>query len=522
MSPWLEMEQSSLTSVRALVALLVVITVAGLGRIFRARWRLRHIPGPLLASLTDFQRVHWVTTKRAHLIVQDLHAKYGEVVRIGPNMVSFSNPEAVPVVYITKPGFPKSEFYSVLRPYTRGTGGVHGVVNTTDEAILKQLKPPIAPLYSISSSISFEPRIDEVQECLQKNLDKRFLENGEICNLGEWLQFFAFDVMGTLTFSKRYGFLDTGDDVKGIHSSIVGFMRSNAPMTQVPWFDKLSRKNFIADRVQQIFGRTASLSILSYVAEVIAERREFRATQKANARSEREGGKDYLERFLELQESSPDKIPSWAPTSWTFANVVAGSDSVATIMRTIIYNLLKYPATLEKLRAELLAENLPLPSPPYSTVRDLAYLDACVQEGLRMHPPFALPLERVVPEGGITVLGIYLPEGTVIGGNPYIVNRHKATFGDDAEVWRPERWLVEDPTKRKAMEQGVLTLGAGRRICLGRHIGLIEIKKLIPFLVLNYDMTIVDSEKFSVENSWFFFQTGLYARIKRRSPQSSD
>lgn len=127
-------------------------------------------------------------------------------------------------------------------------------------------------------------------------------------------------------------------------------------------------------------------------------------------------------------------------------------------MRTIIYNLLKYPATLEKLRAELLAENLPLPSPPYSTVRDLAYLDACVQEGLRMHPPFALPLERVVPEGGITVLGIYLPEGTVIGGNPYIVNRHKATFGDDAEVWRPERWLVEDPTKRKAMEQGVLTV----------------------------------------------------------------
>lgn len=125
----------------------------------------------------------------------------------------------------------QSEFYSVLRPYTRGTGGVHGVVNTTDEAILKQLKPPIAPLYSISSSISFEPRIDEVQECLQKNLDKRFLENGEICNLGEWLQFFAFDVMGTLTFSKRYGFLDTGDDVKGIHSSIVGFMRSNAPVS---------------------------------------------------------------------------------------------------------------------------------------------------------------------------------------------------------------------------------------------------------------------------------------------------
>ena len=71
-------------------------------------WRhLGHIPGPYLACITDFQRMSWVKTKKAHLILQDVHEKYGEVVRIGPNNVTFSNPEAIPTVYTTRTGFPK-------------------------------------------------------------------------------------------------------------------------------------------------------------------------------------------------------------------------------------------------------------------------------------------------------------------------------------------------------------------------------------------------------------------------------
>lgn len=68
---------------------------------------MRHIPGPFLASISNFPRMSWVPTKRAHLILQEMHEKYGEVVRIGPNMVSFSNPEAIPTVYPTRQGFPK-------------------------------------------------------------------------------------------------------------------------------------------------------------------------------------------------------------------------------------------------------------------------------------------------------------------------------------------------------------------------------------------------------------------------------
>ena len=90
------------------VPILILIALSlGVFQLWRTWWRLRHIPGPFPASITNFQRVGWVTTKRAHLILQDIHEKHGEVVRIGPNTVAFSNPEAIPTVYTARTGFPK-------------------------------------------------------------------------------------------------------------------------------------------------------------------------------------------------------------------------------------------------------------------------------------------------------------------------------------------------------------------------------------------------------------------------------
>jgi cytochrome P450 len=123
-----------------------------------------------------------------------------------------------------------------------------------------------------------------------------------------------------------------------------------------------------------------------------------------------------------------------------------------------MFNLLIYPHTLEKLYDELVTTNVTLPFPTYSEIRNLPYLDACAQEGARMHPPFALPFERVVPKGGITVGGYYLPGGTVVGGSPYVVNRHGATFGLDSEFWRPERWMEKDERHKQKLEQSSLTV----------------------------------------------------------------
>lgn len=85
--------------------------------------------------------------------------------------------------------------------------------------------------YALSSLLTFEPLVDSTILAFLGELEGRFVrglagddreERGEkgICDFGTWLQYFAFDVIGELTFSKRLGFLDRGEDVDGIIGSV--------------------------------------------------------------------------------------------------------------------------------------------------------------------------------------------------------------------------------------------------------------------------------------------------------------
>ena len=63
--------------------------------------RLRHIPGPFIASISDIPRLYWVLTGRAHEIHIALHKQYGHLVRMGPNMVSVGDPKEIAKIYGT-------------------------------------------------------------------------------------------------------------------------------------------------------------------------------------------------------------------------------------------------------------------------------------------------------------------------------------------------------------------------------------------------------------------------------------
>jgi hypothetical protein len=115
-------------------------------------------------------------------------------------------------------------------PYTRKGGALPAVFNTRDEALHKQIKSPIAPLFSLSNVVPLEIFVDRVLEVLFKQLDTRFAGSQKTFDLADWLQYFAFDVMGTLTFSKRYGFLEKGRDVNGMLATIWTYMKTAAPV----------------------------------------------------------------------------------------------------------------------------------------------------------------------------------------------------------------------------------------------------------------------------------------------------
>ena len=94
----------------------------------------------------------------------------------------------------------------------------------------------------------------------------------------------------------------------------------------------------------------------------------------------------------------------------------------------------------------------------WKQTRELPYLAACITEAGRLHPPFGLPYERVVPPKGATVCGTFLPGGTVVGMSAWATHRDKRLFGEDCDDWVPERWLRCSAEHRRRMENGLLTV----------------------------------------------------------------
>ena len=102
---------SCLLWILAVVAVLMVVF-----HMFRSYMRLRHVPGPRLAALTNLVRRSWVTTGDAHQIHTDLHRQYGTVVRFGPNAVMVSQPKAIDNIYGFKTRFQKACYISYRVP----------------------------------------------------------------------------------------------------------------------------------------------------------------------------------------------------------------------------------------------------------------------------------------------------------------------------------------------------------------------------------------------------------------------
>ena len=176
--------------------------------------------------------------------------------------------------------------------------------------------------------------------------------------------------------------------------------------------------------------------------------------------------------------------------------MLAGADTTAITIRAIVYYVLKNPIVYQRLRQELDSARLSHPI-SYDTTQTLSYLAAVIQEAMRIHPGVGLMLERVVPAEGLTIPdGRFIPGGTTVGMNAWVVHTNKEVFGQDAEIYNPSRWLPAEgesqesfQARRSRMKEADLTFGAGKRVCLGKNVSMMEAYKLIATMFLLYDVS---------------------------------
>lgn len=120
---------------------------------------------------------------------------------------------------------------------------------------------------------------------------------------------------------------------------------------------------------------------------------------------------------------------------------MSGSDTTSGVLIYLFKLLISNKHAYERLREELDA-NFSDPDEPISnsTLASLPYLNAVVNESLRLGTP--LPgLPRVTPKGGMVIDGTYIPEGMIVGVNPYVQETSEENFYPEPMAYKPERWL---------------------------------------------------------------------------------
>jgi hypothetical protein len=172
---------------------------------------LRNIPGPPVAAYTKLWRLYDVYKGHAHITAIALHKRYGPVVRIGPNHVSFSDPAMIPIIYGTKETYTKTGFYPI-QCISWNKRPVMNLFSTRDPEYHRIEKRKVGAAYSLPNLLQSEKAIDSCINLFMDRLDE-FAHKKKPVDLGAWLQYFAFDVVGEVTFASKFGFLEEGKDI---------------------------------------------------------------------------------------------------------------------------------------------------------------------------------------------------------------------------------------------------------------------------------------------------------------------
>ncbi|KAJ5946669.1 hypothetical protein N7454_003508 [Penicillium verhagenii] len=493
-----------------------VVLVAFALRLLTNRYKsgLSDIPGPTLAKYSRLWKLHSVWKGDHQHAAIDLHREHGALVRIGPNHVSVSDPSAISVIYGLNKGFTKTAFYPI-QSISWNKKPQMNLFSTRDEQFHRDQKRMVANAYSMSSLLEMEPAIDSCTRVFTSQLDK-FADRKQPVDLGAWLQYYAFDAVGEVTFAKKFGFLEEGRDIDGMMQAIRGILVYASLCGQIPEMHHFLLGNPLFPIL--IPSMESWNQVVNFTLKMVNSRTSLQRDGELHEK-EIEVGKDMLSRWMAIHNSDPERLSTRDVIVHLSANVFAGSDTTAIALRAVFYFLMRNPLVMKKVRDEIDSathdEKLSSPISYRESVTHLPYVGAVLKEAMRLHPSVGLIAEREVPQGGTVICGKHIPGGTIVGINAWVLHRNAQVF-PDPEAFIPERWLENSPEKLKEMEQSFFSFGSGSRTCLGKNISLMEMHKIVPQLLREFEIRLHSPEKeWKTMNAWFVQQEGLICDFVR-------
>lgn len=480
-------------------------------KVFQSRWLhpLSKFPGPFLGSVTYWYSVYTFFTYRAQELEYNLAKKYGSVFRYQPNTIFISDPKMLPIVYHRS---------ADKDPLFYGTGslgmGLNVFTAITHEEHTR-VRKRVAGTFSMTSIRSMEHIIDDIVQEFQAKMGEQ-AEVGERFDFARWAQFFTYDVISELTFGRRFGFIEKGEDFHNLVSGLLLGLPLIGLTQRIKFLNSLFTSDWVANKVNpRPTDKSGIGAVMGYRDKLLAQRVEG---------GEMDGRHDILHHILKSKNADGTPITLDEVKDELLIIMLAATDTTAGTLRSIIYRVLQTPGVYDKMMKELddayATGRISKPVITYDECMALPYFMAVFKEVFRFDPSGPSLWPRLVPKGGYHLNGLYVPEGTVVCTNSWVINRNKDFYGEDADVFNPERWLVSEE-RSKVMENYSFTWGYGARVCLGKNIALMELYKAICQLFLHFTPELVDLEQHGKRiNLTNFFQKDMWVKLKPRTPKA--
>ncbi|KAF2114698.1 cytochrome P450 [Lophiotrema nucula] len=418
---------------------LFLLFIRSLHRIFHHP--LHHIPGPLLPKLTHLWLYYHSYVGDEASVIDLLHQTYGPIVRVSPNEVDISDPDAIGSIYVSKGGFAKAKCYANF-----DIDGHKTIFSTRETEYRSPRAKSVVPMFSTKSLREGERAM---YSCVDRFIGRLKDESttGKPVNLLNLTRALAVDVVSTHLFHRNYD----GTSEKGARLSVSAFVDTfvavgrffylpNALFVRLDWF--------IAKYLPEPHTDASMEAVDSFVNEIVE------ATHEKSL--------NYPGRLL---AAGIDKHEVKAQCKDL---VFAGTDSTGMNLACICRYLILHPEKYRRLRSEV--EENSAKGDAAQEIQALPYLSGVVKEGLRLSMANPTRLPRIVPAGGWNFKSAFFPPGTIVGCAAYTLHFNPHIF-PHPRAFLPERWLEAS----EEMTKSWFAFGAGSRACIARNLATLEL-----------------------------------------------
>ncbi|KAL2272037.1 hypothetical protein VTJ83DRAFT_1408 [Remersonia thermophila] len=467
---------------------------------------LASYPGPLLSRATPFPHALRLVSGRIPQALHALHERYGPVVRVGPNHLSYTDPRAWRDVmghrveaFIHQPENRKSRLYYRESVIDRSGGlddpaGKRKITSILDADREEhgRMRRALAHGFSERAVRAQEELVRGYVALLAERLRRR-AEKGEKVDMAAWLNWTTFDVIGDLVFAESFGCLE--EERGHLYVTMVtGFVKQMAMFMGMKYLGlhwwKVVRWG--ANALERQFAG----DLLKKMHRIM----EDKLKRRLDVKGERE---DLFEGLMKKKDELNLRTESLRANASVIT--AAGSETTASALSGAIYLLLRNPAALARLQHEVRSSCETAADINLAAVSRMPYLLACINESLRRFPP-AANLPREVHEGGEVIAGRFVPEKTIVEVPHYAMN-HSSRHWRDPFAFRPERWLSKVDSTAGEVREGshaeaygdrlevMQVFNVGPRNCLGRNLAYAEMRLILARLVYDFDWRLADESR---------------------------